>query len=260
MKQRPGFGKVFAKAASTWTSLGVAGSALVAAAALGSWPILAVGGVAYAALVGWDLANPDFWKRALGGVGPETAKLPDPDKLADKDLADAVRGILGARAAIGKVLGETPPDIQANLAGAIAQVAELERHAALLVARAADLSKYLGTVNPAAVRAELTAVESRLVQSRDAAARAQYEEAKRARQEQLRALADIDTARDRTTAQLATIVATLEALPPKIVRMRALDAQAMDELSGNVKEELAHMNSEVRVFEETLRSLAEVST
>lgn len=48
--KRPGFKKVMAKAAATWTSLGVAGTALVAAAALGSWPILAIGGAAYAAL------------------------------------------------------------------------------------------------------------------------------------------------------------------------------------------------------------------
>ena len=45
----------------------------------------------------------------------------------------------------------------------------------------------------------------------------------------------------------------------KIVRMRALDAHAMDQLTGDVKEELDRMNGEIRTFEETLKSVAEVS-
>jgi hypothetical protein len=256
--KRPGFRKVVAKAASTWTSLGVAGSALVAAAALGSWPILAIGGVAYAALVGWDLANPDFWKRALGQGAPEAAKLPDPAHIADAELATAVRKVLQARGELGRVLGETPADIQANLAGAIVQIAELERHVGLLVARGVDLGKYLATVDAQALKAEVVALDAKVKAARDPEARAQYEAARRTRQEQVRTILDIDAAKDRVQAQLATIVATLEALPAQIVRMRALDAQAMDELSGSVKDELAHMNGEVRVFEETLRSLAEV--
>src|SRR5262249_59259470 len=75
--RKPKFRKVFAKAASTWTSLGVARAAALAAAALGSWPILAIGGAAYAALVGWDLSNPEFWKKALGNRA-EPVALPDP--------------------------------------------------------------------------------------------------------------------------------------------------------------------------------------
>jgi hypothetical protein len=255
---RPKFSKVLGKAASTWTSLGVAGTALVAAAALGSWPILAIGGAAYAALVAWDLSSPDFWKKALGGVGPEAARLPAPAKLRDPALRKAVTGILGARAEVARVLAETPDDIKANLAGAIGQLAELERHAALLVQRGEGLFGYLATVDVAAARSELATVEARIQGARDAEARAQYQTAKTARIEQLQAIQDLDDAMDRVRAQLSTLVATLEGLAPKIVRMRALDAQAMDELSGSVTDELSHMNSEIRVFEETLKSLAEV--
>ncbi len=42
------------------------------------------------------------------------------------------------------------------------------------------------------------------------------------------------------------------------MRLRALDAQAMDSLSGNVNEELDSFNLEIKSFEETLKSLAEV--
>jgi len=256
--KRPGFKKVVAKAASTWTSLGVAGTALVAAAALGSWPILAIGGAAYAALVGWDIANPDFWKKALGEAAPEAASLPDPARIADPELAESVRCVLRARGELAKVLAETSPEIQSNLAGAIVQVAELEKHVGLLVARGLDLGKYLASVDKRKLTAEVAALDGKIRAARDAEARSQYDAARKTRQGQVQAIADIEAAKDRVQAQLASIVATLETLPAQIVRMRALDAQAMDELSGSVKDELARMNGEVRVFEETLRSLAEV--
>jgi len=255
--RKPKFRKVFAKAASTWTSLGVAGAAAVAAAALGSWPILAIGGAAYAALVGWDLSNPEFWKKALGNRS-EPVALPDPKKLIDRDLAKSVEAIVGARAEVARVLKETPADIQANLAGALAQLGELERHAAGLAARGETLCAYLQTIDGAAVRAEVADLERRAKGARDAEARTQYASALAARREQLGALDDIGDALDRVRAQLAAVAAAYAGLPPKMVRMRALDAQALDELSGSVSDELSHMNGEIRVFEETLKSLAEV--
>ena len=46
-------------------------------------------------------------------------------------------------------------------------------------------------------------------------------------------------------------------LPAKIVRMRALDADAMDRLGGDVNGELERVNDEMKSFEETLRSLGD---
>jgi hypothetical protein len=56
------------------------------------------------------------------------------------------------------------------------------------------------------------------------------------------------------------IVATLEGLPAKIVRMRALDAQAMDQLSGSMHDELDPMDVELKALEETLATLGEAAT
>lgn len=255
---KPRFSKVLARAASTWTSLGVVGTAVVAAAALGSWPLLAIGGAAYAALVAWDVASPDFWKKALGGAGPESATLPDPARVKDPSLRAAVESIFAARAELARVLAETPDDVKANLALAIGQLAELERHAALLVARGEDLGAYLATCDAPRIQKEIAELDGRVRAARDPEARAQYQTARAARTEQLQAVEDIENANDRIRAQLSTVVATLEGLAPKIVRMRALDAQAMDELSGSVNDELVRMNGEIKVFEETLSSLAEV--
>ena len=65
---------------------------------------------------------------------------------------------------------------------------------------------------------------------------------------------------DSKLANLTRMVATLEALPPKVVRMRALDAQAMDALSGTMNDELERINGDIKAFEETLQSLGESIT
>jgi hypothetical protein len=94
-------------------------------------------------------------------------------------------------------------------------------------------------------------------QSPDAEARRHYEEARAAREEQMRTLGDIAAARERLVANLAQIVATLEGIPPKLMKMRALDAQAADDVSGDVGRQLAEMNVGLQAFEETLASLVE---
>ena len=52
---------------------------------------------------------------------------------------------------------------------------------------------------------------------------------------------------------LARLVATYQGLPGRVVHMRALDAQAVDALSGDVNQELDRMNHEMAAFEETLK-------
>ncbi len=72
-------------------------------------------------------------------------------------------------------------------------------------------------------------------------------------------MADLVAAKERIGASLLSIAATMEALPGKIVRMRALDAQAMDQLTGDVKDELDRMNVEIQSFEETLTTLGDAA-
>src|SRR5262249_56266220 len=115
------------------------GTAGVGAAGLGSWHILGVRGAAYAALVGWDLASPDFWKKTFAG-GKDAPALPDPKSLADPELAHSVAALVDARAAVADVLRDTSDDIRANLAGTLAQLGELERHAAGLAVRGQTLA------------------------------------------------------------------------------------------------------------------------
>lgn len=249
------------KATTSIPGLLVAGSAAVGAAALHSWPIALLGGVAYGALVAWDLVSGK--KGEAGEPSSESAgdtpKLEDPSEYKDPATQAAVRTIHAAKLEIGRVLAETPPDVQANLALALTTIGELEERAAKLAARSDDLARYLSTTDPRVVQQDVERLAKTVQQTRDPEARAQYEHAHAARKELMQTLQDLVAARERIHATMLSIAATLEGLPAKIVRMRALDAQAMDQLTGDVKDELDRMNGEIRTFEETLKSLGDVN-
>src|SRR5262245_41447741 len=89
----------------------VAGSAAVGAAALNSLPILAIGGAAYLALVAWDLASVDTWKRALRDSRQALAELPDPDSLIDPVVKSQVRSLLATKRELTGVLSKNPEQV-----------------------------------------------------------------------------------------------------------------------------------------------------
>lgn len=254
--ERPPLGKVLVKSATSLLNITVAGTAAVGAAALHMWPIAALGGAAYAALVAWDVMSPSFWKKALE---PEPLKLPSPDDIHDPAAKEAARSLVAARKELSHVLSETSDEVKGHLGVALASVEELEQRVIHLIDRADDLARYLARIDPDSVRAEMRRLAEKTQRTRDKAAKEQYASALAAREEQLRAIEDIGNARERVAANLSRVIATLEGLPPKIVRMRALDAQAMDELSGTMNDELGRINGEMKAFEETLQSLVEIA-
>jgi hypothetical protein len=249
-------GRVVVKSATSTVNLVVAGAATVGAAAAHSLPILALGGIAYAALIAWDLASPAFWKKASD---PEPAAFPEIASLTDTAAREAVQSFLDGRARLEAVLAETPDEVRRHLGGVLRSIRELEVGAIRLVQRAEGLSRYLATTDAEPVRREAKKLAEKAKAARDEATRQDYESAKALREEQLRALDDIAAARERALANLTRMIATLESLPPKIVRMRALDAQAMDALSGSMSDELERINGDMKAFEETLAGLGEAT-
>ena len=258
MAKRSGVGKVFGRAATGPLNLGVLGGAVIGAVALASWPIAALGGAAYAALVASDVSSAEFRRRVLFGRSKPSA-LPDPKTLTDAEVRAAVERIATARGALTKVVKSIPERIQRNVGTALAAIDELHGHAAVLAVRADALARYLAGVDPAAAQREADALTARARNTADADARASYEAAAGAANDRVTALRDIATARERSLAHLARIESAIKALPAKLVRLRALDEQASDALTGDVGAELQRMNIDLRAFEQTLEGIAEVN-
>ena len=257
---RPRFSRVLARATTNTWSLVVAGAGAVAAAATGSWAVLALGGAAYAALVGLEAANPRTWKKSAGEPRRRLrarTQLPADGEIADDTTREAVRALRSANAELQRVLAETPADVSAHLGDALDSLGELEDRAARLVGRADGLARFLAGVDGASVRQEIARLDRRIAGAADPQAREQFERAREAHREHLRAIEDIGSAKERVDANLHQIVAILAGLPAKLMRMRALDDQAMDELGGDVNEELDRVNADMRALEETLRAMTE---
>jgi hypothetical protein len=171
----------------------------------------------------------------------------------------AVERLAIAREGLTEVARSIPERIQRNVTAALAAIDELEGHGAALAIRADALSRYLAGIDVAAAQREAEALTARARNTADATARASYEDAARAAHERVIALRDITAARERALAHLARIESAIKALPAKLVRLRALDDQASDALTGDVGAELERMNVDLRAFEQTLAAVAEVT-
>jgi hypothetical protein len=255
---RPTLGHVAARATASPLNVGVAAAGTIAAVALASWPIFAIGAVAYAALVAWDVVTPQFWQEVYATPEPVSA-LPPLDKLADPATRDAVGQLTAARKALDETLAETPPDVIAHLATTLASLRELDGHAARLVVRAEDIARHLGLVNVAALEADGQKLAARARTTTDATAKASFEQAGAARADAIATIRELERAKDRIDGNLMRLVAMMSGLPTKVVQMRALDAETMDELSGNVADELEAMGNEIKTSEEIMKSIGEVT-
>jgi hypothetical protein len=258
MVRPPLYRRVIARAVTSPLNLSVVGAAAAGGALLHSWPIAALGGAAYAALVAFDLVSPDFWRKSFGpGARGSTSssRIEDLNKISDPGLRQTAAVIRASRKNLDVLVAEASGDVAVQLAGAKVSIDELEGRAVSLVRSGDQLIRYLSRSDPEGVRGEIARLRARGAQTADAVAREQYEQSVKAREEQLAVLNDIASAVERVHANLSRIAATLEGLSAKIVRMGATDAQAMDNLSGDMNAELERMNREIDTFEQTLRHL-----
>lgn len=236
-------------------ALGVMGVAGSAGLFLHSVPVIAVGALAYGALVAWELLGKGGEGPARPGL-PEPLLLPDRDTFADVEVRAAIVSMADAQRALWLAAGEAPPNVLACVLPAMTGVNELTAHALDLARRAEALNDFLRTQDRKKILEDAGRLQAAARKTRDAGARDGFDKAASNRAEQLGAVDEIADARDRAIAALAKVVTTMEALPAKIVRMKALDATAMDAMGDDVATDLTRLNSDIQVFEETLRSLA----
>jgi hypothetical protein len=257
---KPRMGKVVARASANPINIGVGAAAATLAIGLGSAPLAALGVLAYGAMVAFDSFNPAFWKKVYGGKPSQlpTPKLPDPKKVTDPGTRAAIAQITASKAELDRVLRDTPVDVVSTLATTIASLGELEGHAARLVVRAEDIAEHLAKVDEEALRTDSALLAQRAKATRDDSARKGFEEAKAARDDELRTIGELRAAKDRIDANLSHLVAVLGGLPTKVVHMRTLDGQAVDQMSGDMNEELEAVGRELKTSEEVMKSLGEI--
>lgn len=244
------FGKL-GRASVNSLNLAVAAGSATLAIGLGSLPLGILGGLAYAAMVAWDALSPA--KRAKTSKLPST--LPDPKTITNPDTRAAVEKLIESKATLQRTLDETPEDVIAHISTTLSTLSELESYAARLVARAEDITKYLSGVKLDALVEEIRVLTHRAQDASHPDSRKTFEEAKQARMDELRTLKELKSTKETIDAHLMRVVAVFGSLPTKVVHMRALDAQALDRLSGDMNEELTAVGTELATSEKVIKNL-----
>ncbi len=231
--------------------LGVAAGAATVAIALTNPIVGAIGGGVYLATVAIDAIRRRRKKKKR--KGPSIPLMKDPDDIKDPATRSAVQKMLANKAKLQQIHDETPEDLQIHISRTLGSLDELEMHAVRLVERAEDITTHLAQMNLPALVAEVKQLATRAAAAKDPATRQSFEEAKQARMDEIRSLKELKTTKDRIDANLMRVVAVLGALPTKVVQLRALDAQAMDQLSGDISHDLSEIGDELKVSEQVIR-------
>ncbi len=232
----------------------VGGTAGTIAVLFHSWEIGALGATACGMLFAAERAGAWKKKRVLARGALESGET-----FADAQTSAAVDAIVGARTELERTLAETEASLIADLAPALAQIADLEARGAKLAKRSEEISRFLAKSDYGALRRECDTLKTRASQTRDPAARAHYAAAHAARADHLRTLDELVGTKERIGATLLSIAAALDALAPKIVRLRGLDGGASD-LTRDVGRDLAAMTAELAAFEDVLVQVNEGSS
>ncbi len=248
--RRPG---AVGKAAFNPLNLGIAAGAATLALGLGSLPLGLLGGLAYLAMVAFDAMSSD--KKTASPRLTVPSSLPEPKTLVDPDIRAAVEKLIASKAALQRALDETPPEVLTSVSTTVASLGQLEAYAARLAARGDDIMKHLKGIDIDALVAEVKQLTQRARDATNPGSRTTFEEAKQARMDELRALKDLKSTKETIDANLMRVCAVYGALPTKVVQLRALDAQQLDQISGDMNEELTAVRDELQTSEKIMKNV-----
>jgi hypothetical protein len=241
--------RVILVAAAEPAALLVAGAAPVVAAVVGAWFPLLLGAHIYVVLVIRNLLRPAFWAAALANRGPPRS-LPDANHVFDPALRAMVCAIGAGRAEVCRVLADTPEHVRAELGFNPTYLDRLEQCASRLVTRADDLSRHIKTVRRESVFANVARLDRLMQNGASDDAKREYASARSLRREQLQALDDLTATYELMTATLSRIVATVEGLPPRLLRLRLLCTEARENLLGEVDDHLDRITGDLAASED----------
>jgi predicted transcriptional regulator len=209
----------------------------------------------YVLLIVWDVGSPRFGKSVSAARAEELTRLPNCADLDDFGLRVMVSSIRAGYGEIARVLRRMPAPIRAHVRAALAALEELRPRAARLIRELDELGGYLRAVPRNGVESELKRLEAASERANDEA-RAEYERAVSIRRDQLAAIDQIRREHDRISASLERIIATIEAFPSWIYRLRLLERSAREDLVSEVNRDLRRMSEDLSSSQQLLESLA----
>jgi hypothetical protein len=217
------------RAATRRLSLCLAGVTATGALLLQSWEMLAASMMGYFALMTWDLSRASFWRQTLREVRRMPPELPNALDFRDDAARDFVHRITASRAERGRVLEQGEPSLPERVSNQLEALVQLEARALTLVGRVEELSRFLSEKNICGLRDDRVRLERATEVAATPRMRSEYRKACVAADEELAALHEILSARDFLGAKLEVAVRTLEMFPAQVARLRALEANSLED-------------------------------
>ncbi len=191
-------------------------------AALASWLAVMIGTIILCGLLLWST---DRHRRRIHKNPP---RIPDAATYDHGLIRGAMEAIGEAQKERLDALESCPESMLASLSGVLTTAAQAESAALGLARRTDDLHRYLSTKDLGRVRARQCAAQESAQASCTSTERESYEAAAAAYELEAETLSAIDRGLRVAIARLENIRATLAAVPPRIVKLRAAHAELGD--------------------------------
>lgn len=247
-------------------TLGAVGLVLAAHPMLGIM-VLALGVLAYGALVGLDMFNPAFIRRVHSQIGAgshaDTAGLVAeilPGEIEPEELRATYQAILASCGQVHDAVGAGDGVLQRSLTEAHERCAYLVREAGQMARRGNALHRYLARERPRAIEAEAVRLEGQAQSTRDQAAAQSFRQAAQARRLQVETYLQIEGLYDRIKAQLSVIQTALDGIHARVVKINATDPEKAATLGASLSDHLGALQTDMQVLEtavdETMKELS----
>jgi hypothetical protein len=254
--QRPAARRLVAHAAIGKINLSALATVTALACASGLLGLIAAGIVLYALLIARDASSPRFRRRLLAADAEALRRLPDTSSLTDQSLRETVCSLRSGYTEIERVLKQTPQPIRAHVRVAASALDDLRGPAAQAVRDADDLFRYLQATPRHSLEREMKRLQEAIEHAEPDGLR-DYQQAVAVREEQIATIDRIKRERERLVASLQFIVATIEAFPSRISRLRLLETRAKQDVVKEIHEQLARIDLDVSSSQHLLDEMAE---
>jgi hypothetical protein len=246
--------------------VGAAGLTLAAALVAGSAvapgvAVLALTVTTWLGLSTWDaLFDAGFRKRLAGTQRPETPTR----KAIDRSLPEALRvpleSALASSQRIKAAMDAADDVVQPHLLEAWGECEVLLDEAQRVAERGARLERYLISVSPEDVQRDRADLLKRAEKSSDADAAEAWRQAAGARAQQLETWRQIAGIYERIKAQLYSVVAALDEILARVVRIEASDLECAATATASLQGRVHELRGEIGVLERAATAtLAEVA-
>jgi hypothetical protein len=223
---------------------------------------LALGLLAYAAMVALDVTNPDFIRRANSRVRVDDADAEawlNPKTLRDTEIRDVYSSILKAMEECRRIYASTSQSLRSSLEDGLRRSEELVVVAGRAAKRSDAIRRHLDNDTPASLNTELTRLRALADRTKDETARKSFLQAADAKAKEVETYQQLQDLRDRIHAQLKLIETSLDGLSAKLVKLDASDLAEAISINDSISENVQTMTSDVEIlestFEETMQEL-----